>query len=189
VEWHITNRQWAQALSQEGGALIDPTLGIYTPVYFFLENDWRVRPMEANHDLTITGNLTVRGGGVPVVRTLGTYQVNVNYTVPVQAQGIITSGSVGPSSSEIATAVQLALITEFTRLNDNITSRLSANAYIDPDNVTIAQIKTKLDTLENTDISNLAKEDTVQQVKSKIDTNLDSKVSKTLTTNKYLALK
>ena len=51
--------------------------------------------MESNHNLTITGNLFVDGGGVPVVSTLGTFQVNVNYTVPVQAQGIATGGGGG----------------------------------------------------------------------------------------------
>ena len=61
--------------------------------------------MEANHNLTITGNLFVDGGGVPVVSTLGTFQVNVNYTVPVQAQGINTSGSTGPTAAEIASEV------------------------------------------------------------------------------------
>jgi hypothetical protein len=65
--------------------------------------------MEQSHNLTITGNLFVDGGGVPVVSTLGTYQVNVNYTVPVQAQGIATSGSAGPSASDIAAAVLAAL--------------------------------------------------------------------------------
>ena len=59
--------------------------------------------MESNHNLTITGNLFVEGGGIPVVNTLGGYQVNVNYTVPVQAQGISTSGSsVGISDSDIS---------------------------------------------------------------------------------------
>jgi hypothetical protein len=67
--------------------------GLSIPPYFFLQGDWRVRPMEANHNLIITGNLFVEGGGVPVVQTLGTYQVNVNYTVPVQAQGISTNSS------------------------------------------------------------------------------------------------
>jgi hypothetical protein len=69
---------------------------------------WRVRPMESSHNLTITGNLFVEGGGVPVVATLGTYQVNVNYTVPVQAQGISTSGSTGPTAAEIAAAILAA---------------------------------------------------------------------------------
>lgn len=79
--------------------------GLSIPPYFFLQGAWRVRPMEANHNLTITGNLFVEGGGVPVVSTLGAYQVNVNYTVPVQAQGISTSGSTGPTAAEIAAAV------------------------------------------------------------------------------------
>ena len=64
--------------------------------------------MEASHNLTITGNLFVEGGGVPVVSTLGTYQVNVNYTVPVQAQGISTSGATGPTAADIATAILAA---------------------------------------------------------------------------------
>ena len=79
--------------------------GLSIPPYFFLQGAWRVRPMESSHNLTITGNLFVEGGGVPVVQTLGTYQVNVNYTVPVQAQGISTSCSTGPTAAEIADAV------------------------------------------------------------------------------------
>lgn len=75
--------------------------GLSIPPYYFLLNGWRVRPMEANHNLIITGNLFVEGGGVPVVQTIGTFQVNVNYTVPVQAQGISTSGSTGLSPSDI----------------------------------------------------------------------------------------
>lgn len=82
--------------------------GLSIPPYFFLQGAWRVRPMESNHNLTVTGNLFVEGGGVPVVQTLGTYQVNVNYTVPVQAQGISTSGSTGPTAAEIATAILAA---------------------------------------------------------------------------------
>ena len=45
--------------------------GLSIPPYFFLQGGWRVRPMESDHNLTITGNLFVEGGGVPVVRTLG----------------------------------------------------------------------------------------------------------------------
>lgn len=82
--------------------------GLSIPPYFFLQGAWRVRPMESSHNLTITGNLFVDGGGVPVVSTLGTYQVNVNYTVPVQAQGISTSGSTGPTAAEIAAAILAA---------------------------------------------------------------------------------
>ena len=107
VDWHEANQQWPLAFQLVGGNALGG--GLFIPPYFFLLNGWRVRPMEASHNLNITGNLFVEGGGVPVVPTLGTYQVNVNYTVPVQAQGISTSGSTGPSAAEIAAAVLAAL--------------------------------------------------------------------------------
>lgn len=85
------NAKYLPALRQVGGDILGNGLSI--PPYIFLLNGWRVRPMEADHDLNISGNLFVEGGGIPVVRTLGPYQVNVSYTVPVQAQGISTSGN------------------------------------------------------------------------------------------------
>ena len=97
------NLKYLPAFYHVGGT--DLGGGLLIPNYFFLMNEWRVRPLEGDHTLVITGNLFVDGGGVPVVRTLGPYQVNVNYTVPVQAQGISTSGSVSPTVSQIAEAV------------------------------------------------------------------------------------
>ena len=86
------NAKYLPAFSVVGG---DPLgSGRFVASYFFLENGWRIRPMEGNHTCTLTGNVAVAGGGDPVVPTLGTYQVLVQYTVPVQAQGIATSGSV-----------------------------------------------------------------------------------------------
>ena len=107
VDWHADNTKWPLAFQLVGGIALGG--GLFIPPYFFLLSGWRVRPMESNHNLTITGNLFVEGGGVPVVPTLGTYQVNVNYTVPVQAQGISTSGSTGPTAGDIAVAVLAAL--------------------------------------------------------------------------------
>lgn len=104
-DWIVAddNAKYLPAFRAVGGD--DLGGGLSIPPYYFLLNDWRVRPMEANHNLIITGNLFVEGGGVPVVQTLGTYQVNVNYTVPVQAQGISTSGSTGLSPSDIQAIV------------------------------------------------------------------------------------
>jgi len=114
ADWHASNPQWPLAFRLAGGDNLGGGLSI--PPYFFLQSGWRVRPMEANHDLIITGNLFVEGGGVPVVRTLGPYQVNVNYTVPVQAQGISTSGSTGPTSAEIAAAVRSEITAELAKI-------------------------------------------------------------------------
>lgn len=100
------NAKYLPAFRQAGGD--DLGGGLSIPAYMFLLNGWRVRPMEANHALIITGNLFVDGGGVPVVSTLGAFQVNVNYTVPVQAQGIATGG--GPTAGDIASAVWQHLV-------------------------------------------------------------------------------
>jgi len=119
ADWLVLsdNAKYGPVFRQVGGD--DLGGGLSIPPYFFLQSGWRVRPMEANHSLTITGNLFVEGGGVPVVQTLGTYQVNVNYTVPVQAQGISTSGSTGPSASDIAAAVLTQL--QSTTIPVNVT--------------------------------------------------------------------
>lgn len=128
VDWHTANPQWPLAFLLVGG--INLGGGLFIPPYFFLLNGWRVRPMEANHNLTINGNLFVDGGGVPVVSTLGTYQVNVNYTVPVQAQGISTSGNPGPTAAEIAAHIRSELATELARIDAAISSRAStANLF------------------------------------------------------------
>lgn len=102
------NAKYGAVFRQVGGD--DLGAGLSIPPYFFLQGAWRVRPVEASHNLTITGNLFVEGGGVPVVSTLGTYQVNVNYTVPVLAQGISTGGGSGPSAADIAAAILAAAL-------------------------------------------------------------------------------
>jgi hypothetical protein len=105
VDWVATgdNAKYQPAFRSVGGD--DLGGGLSIPPYFFLQNGWRVRPMEANQTLTITGNLFVDGGGDPVVSTLGTFNVLTKLVVPVQAQGITTSGSSAPTASEVATAV------------------------------------------------------------------------------------
>jgi hypothetical protein len=112
------NAKYGIVIRQVGGD--DLGGGLSIPPYYFLQGAWRVRPMEADHDLTITGNLFVDGGGTPVVRTLGPYQVNVNYTVPVQAQGISTTGSSGPTAADIATAVRTELSPELGKIDAQV---------------------------------------------------------------------
>ena len=108
-DWLATgdNAKYGAVFRQVGGD--DLGGGLSIPPYFFLQGAWRIRPMEANHTLTLTGNLFVDGGGDPVTATLGNFNVLTKTVVPVQAQGISTSGSTGPSASEIAAAVLAAL--------------------------------------------------------------------------------
>ena len=85
------NAKYGAIFRQVGGD--DLGSDLYIPPYLFLQNGWRIRPMETNHTLVITGNVFVEEGGIPVVNTLGSYQINVNYTVPVQAQSFASGGS------------------------------------------------------------------------------------------------
>lgn len=97
------NARFAQALSVVGG---DPLGGgLFVASYFFLMNGWRVRPQEASHILTINGNLSTDDGGAPLVPTLGNFNVQTRLVVPVQAQGIATSGSAGPTADQVSAAV------------------------------------------------------------------------------------
>lgn len=105
VDWVVSsdNSKYLPALKQVGGD--DLGGGLAIPPYIFLANGWRVRPMEANHTVVISGNLFVEGGGIPVVPTLGTYNVSAQYTVPVQAQAILTGGTTAPTAEQNANAV------------------------------------------------------------------------------------
>ncbi len=84
------NLKWGMVLRQVGSD--DLGSGLAIPPYYFLQGAWRIRPMESNHTLIISGNLFVEGGGVPVVPTISNYNVSTQYTVPVQAQAFSTTG-------------------------------------------------------------------------------------------------
>jgi hypothetical protein len=109
VDWVFLsdNAKYLPAFRSVGGD--DLGGGIFIPPYYFLSNGWRVRPMEAAHDLSINGNLVVDGGGIPVISTLGTFQVNVQYTVPVQAQAF-SAGGANLTAADVANAVWAQLI-------------------------------------------------------------------------------
>jgi hypothetical protein len=103
VDWVALsdNAKHLPAFRSVGGDDLGGSLSI--PPYYFLQNGWRVRPLEGNQTLTITGNLFVDGGGDPVVPTIGAFNVLTKLVVPVQAQGISTGG--GSTPAEIAAAV------------------------------------------------------------------------------------
>lgn len=54
--------------------------GVNAGAYFFLRNDlgWRIRPQEADHELTIDGNLFAEDSALPIfVPTLGDFTVTI----------------------------------------------------------------------------------------------------------------
>lgn len=118
------NLKWPPAFRQVGGD--DLGSGLSIPPYFFLINGWRIRPMEANHDLEINGNIFVDGGvETPVVPTIGQWQVNVKYVVAVQAQAFSAAAMV-PTAAEIAAAVAIILEPKFS----SVESKVEESAFL-----------------------------------------------------------
>lgn len=149
VDWlddDSDNHKWGAALSQTGGD--DLGGGLYIPVYIFLLNGWRVRPMESNHTLTLTGNLFVEGGGDnPVVSTLGTYRVLTVLTVPVQAQAYDAGGGSAPTAAQVASAVRTELDAELDVLNTFTFTSTNVNANVkavDDSTTAAAQLRKSL---------------------------------------------
>lgn len=140
VDWLVLsdNAKYLPAFSSVGGD--DLGGGISIPPYYFLTNGWRVRPMESNHTLVLTGNLFVAGGGDPIVSTLGNYNVLIRSVVPVQAQVVATGGGGGGSVSaaDVAAEVRSLLSVELTRILELPTSVPSSSNIATAVNAAIA---------------------------------------------------
>jgi len=84
-EWKVwaaqsDNLKFPPAFSVVGGDPISPSQSLGST--FFLENGWRIRPAELNHELEIRGNLFVAGGvGNVFVPTLGSFNVSTKLSV------------------------------------------------------------------------------------------------------------
>lgn len=107
-EWAQNNPQFLPAFSVIGGDPIGG--GLFAGTLFFITNGWRIRPQEATHDLTISGNLFGQNGASVIAPTLGNYVVTVNRVTSSQAQGIATAGGSG------LTEAQATMLTELYRI-------------------------------------------------------------------------
>ena len=105
------NSSYLPAFRLVGGDSIGDGVSIAT--YYFLLNDWKVRPMESTHTLTLIGNLVILGGGDQIVPTLGNFNVLVKLLMPAAAQSINTSGTL-LTTTQIADAVWNVPVTSFT---------------------------------------------------------------------------
>ena len=105
-EWVLLgdNSKYLAALSVIGGDPISATRFVGST--FFLENDWKIRPYEGSHTLTISGNIFTRSGDPITVPTLGNYNVLINLSTSNLVDTVSTSGgSTGPSAAAIANQV------------------------------------------------------------------------------------
>lgn len=104
-EWVLTsdNSKWNPALRVVGGDPISLTRNLGAT--YFLINGWRIRPDEVSHRLILSGNLfTDPAGFSPVVPTIGSYQVVVEYSTSNLIDGIDGEGMANTVWTRPATA-------------------------------------------------------------------------------------
>lgn len=101
------NSKYLQAISAIGGEQIGA--GRFLGSTFFLENGWKIRPHESDHQLTITGNIYTRDGSDITVPTVGDFNITIVLNTSSIVETISTSGGTGgnsgPSAEQIANAV------------------------------------------------------------------------------------
>lgn len=104
-EWiQVSGSVYQQAFSIVGGEPVDPIQGIYVTSYIFLENNWKIRPQEANHKLNVrNGVLVTSDGSDPFVQPIGSYNVLIQYSQPVKSETVSTGGGGGGG---IVTSIQ-----------------------------------------------------------------------------------
>jgi hypothetical protein len=107
-EWVLINdnAKYLQAFSTTGGDPISLTISVGS--YFFLENGWKIRPLESNHRLILNGNLYTRDDSSPFLNVNG-YSV-ITETRNSSITQSITTGNVDISS--LATKTQLQVVNE-----------------------------------------------------------------------------
>jgi len=116
ADWLVLsdNSKYLPMFTTIGGDTIDQSSGTSIPIYAFLLNGWRIRPQENNHTLSVvSGVLLVNGGGDPFINTLGSFNIRINYSQPVQAITVSTGGG-SLTTTDIRNAIWSAPITSMT---------------------------------------------------------------------------
>lgn len=124
VDWYLTgdNSKYLPAMRSVGGDPISATKSLGSS--FFMINDWRIRPQEADHWLRVTGNLfTDPAGSSPYVPTLGVFNVTIEATVSNLSD--VTTVSTGGSALTEAEHDQLMGLPTTTLLSDERTQLLA----------------------------------------------------------------
>lgn len=119
--------------------------GLTAGSYFFLRNDlgWRIKPYEADHELSIDGNLYANDPTAPLFKT-----TTGGFTVAVRLNtSSLTQQTAGTDPSSLASAVRTELTPELSLIDDSISSRSSQTS--------VDAVQTTSDAIEVT-LSNMA---------------------------------
>ncbi len=90
-DWVLDNPEFLEAISILGGDPISAEQSVgFT---YFLENGWKIRSWEDDHNLEVTGNLFTRDGSSPFIPTVGQYRVQITLKTSNIVDLIIAAGA------------------------------------------------------------------------------------------------
>jgi len=124
-EWlfQLDNSKFDQALSAIGGDPITDTSKV--GITYFLENGWRVKTWEGDHELVVDGNLYTREpGGDPFIPPDGEWMVTFSSTRSNLVDVVTAQASLGPGD---LTGISAAV---WDRLLVNIITSGSIGVYV-----------------------------------------------------------
>ena len=107
------NAKYPNAFNVIGGEPINTDGSQVISPYFFFINGWKLRPQEANHQLTINGNLLSLDGTNPTIATLGGYEVFVRTILSVNSTSTTIATGSGLSAQQEANLNSIKDITDW----------------------------------------------------------------------------
>jgi hypothetical protein len=108
------NFKYLQAIRVVGG---DPTVGLNAlGSTFFFMNNWKLRPYEGNHELSINGNFYGEGGYNPLQPTIGSYNVLVTRQTSNLIDLITVSTGSALTPDQAAQLIQILNNTNLTKI-------------------------------------------------------------------------
>jgi hypothetical protein len=127
-DWVLTSdgAPWAHAFEATGGEEIGGS--VLTGDYYFLQDGWTVVPQDADHVLTVTGNLYPATPGANMFAMPAGRQIQIQMSRSSLTQTVAVGSGVLPADvTDIATATRDAILTDATRFpGANIDAAISS---------------------------------------------------------------
>jgi len=127
----LQNAQYETAISAVGGDPLPGDRALGTT--FFLENGWRMRTWEGDHELTVTGNVFTRTGVSLFVPTLESWTITINLNTSTLVETILPSLSLGADDIAAVADATWAETLSGTSAGDRLIALATALANVDQD--------------------------------------------------------
>lgn len=126
-----TNIAYEEAITAIGGDPLPGNRQLGTT--FFLENGWRMRTWEGDHELTVTGNAFTRTGVSLFVPTLNPWTITINLNTATLVETILPALSLGASDIAGIADATWAEVLSGTSAGDRLIALATALANVDQD--------------------------------------------------------